>query len=447
VQEAYGIRINDPLASRGVVFQRPLSDNAIMTMQRTDQGVPRPYDNKECWIALSWAGLSLLFSAVLLVFGYFLFSPSMVAQRSGQAPGVTPQSMPGAALEIRLGGGYNTSEKALAVNELQHGVDERAIATVGTRFNAADFRMIEYRLAGRHPETHVYLIWRTAGDPETMFNMAVPLGEGSVGVLLPGGHAGWTGQITEIGFDIYGELREPLLIESISLSPWTWQGALISVWGEWGDWLDWSSSRGWTQRSINGLRAVHRPGDLSPVLTIAAWSGLACLLLALASPMARSPRPLGFLFAVAVPWLAIDLLWQSSLFRQLDETRHLFAGKTQQEKHLAGQNNDLYRYASYLKAEVLPAPGTRIFLLQDTAHRTYRRLRAQYYLLPHNIYNYDRFPRPEYSTPGDYILVLGKVPGLAYERGALRWAEQSLPAELVDLHSMGSVYRIGGGGQ
>jgi hypothetical protein len=183
------------------------------------------------------------------------------------------------------------------------------------------------------------------------------------------------------------------------------------------------------------------------VLAIAAWSGLACLLLALASPVARSPRPLGFLFAVAVPWLAIDLLWQSSLFRQLDETRHLFAGKTQQEKHLAGQDNELYRYAAYLKAEVLPEPGTRIFLLYDTAHMTSTRLRAQYYLLPHNIYNYDRFPRPEYSAPGDYVLVLGEVQGLAYERGALRWAEQSLPAEPVDLHPMGSVYRIGGGGQ
>ena len=44
-------------------------------------------------------------------------------------------------------------------------------------------------------------------------------------------------------------------------------------------------------------------------------------------------------------------------------------------------------------------------------------------------------------------LVLGEVQGLTYERGALRWGEQSLPAEPVDQHSMGSVYRIGGGGQ
>lgn len=392
-------------------------------------------------MAICWAGLSLLLSGLLMIVSYLLFSPSMVTLRSEQAPQLTPQAVPGASLVMRYGGGYKTLEMALAVTELRHGADDdRAIATVLRRFNASDFPVIEYQLAGHHLETYVYFIWRVAGDPETVFNMPVTLDAGRGGTLRLGGHESWTGQITEIGFDIYGVLPEPLLIESLTLlpSPRTWREALIGVWE------DWSYFKGWSHRSINSLGAVHRPGGLSPVLAIAAWSGLACLLLALVLPVASTPRPLGFLFAVAVPWLAIDVLWQSSLFRQLDETRHLFAGKTQQEKHLAGQDNNLYRYASYLKAEVLPAPGTRIFLLHDTAHMTYTRLRAQYHLLPHNTYNYDRVPRPEYSAPGDYVLVLGKVQGLVYERGALRWAEQSLPAKLVDLHSMGSLYRIGG---
>jgi len=413
-------------------------------MQEKNHNVSRLYNNREFGIAIGWTALSLVLSGLILSVGYLLFSSSMAGLRSEQAAQVAPQKVSGAALAIRSGSGYRTPGRALAVTELRPGVDDgRAIATVLRRFNAADFPVMEYKLAGRHLETYVYFIWRTAEDPETVFNTLLPLNAGKGGTLVLSEQESWTGKITEIGFDIYGKLPEPLLIKSLTFLPLpqTWQAALADVWREW------LVGGSWSQRSVHTLMATHRPSGLSPVIAISAWSGLAFLLLALARLMARPPRPLSFLFAVVLPWLALDLLWQSSLSHRLDETRYLFAGKTQTEKHLANYDSDLYRYAAHLKADVLPAPGTRIFLLEDTAHRTYRRLRAQYYLLPHNLYNYDRFPRPEQTEPGDYILVLGEVPGLAYKQGALRWDKKSLPAELIDVHSMGSVYRIVGGGQ
>ena len=413
-------------------------------MQEKNHNVSRLYDNREFGLAIGWSGLSLLLSGLILMAGYLVFSSSMAGLRSAQAPQLAPQSVSGAALVMRVGGGHRTPGLALAVTELRHGVDDgRAIATVLRRFNAADFPVMEYKLAGRRLETYVYFIWRTADDPETVFNTLLPLNAGRGGTLVLGEHESWTGEITEIGFDIYGKLPEPLLIESLTFLPLpqTWQAALADVWREW------LMFEGWSQRSVNFLMATRHPNDLSPVIAIAAWSGLAFLLLALARLMARPPRPLSFLLAVVLPWLTLDLLWQSSLVYRLGETRYLFAGKTQLEKHLADNDSDLYRYAAHLKADVLPAPGTRIFLLENTAHMDYKRLRVQHYLLPHNLYNYDRYPRPEQTAPGDYILILGEVPGLAYKQGALRWAEKSLPAELIDVHSMGSVYRILGGGQ
>jgi hypothetical protein len=124
----------------------------------------------------------------------------------------------------------------------------------------------------------------------------------------------------------------------------------------------------------------------------------------------------------------LDLLWQKNLSTQLDETRYLFAGKTQHEKHLADREQALYRYARHLKDHVLPSPGVKIFLLHDSALRGYRRLKAQHYLLPHNVFNFGKLPRENSLQKGDYLLVLDKVGELVYaaESGQLQWHDRLL---------------------
>ena len=136
------------------------------------------------------------------------------------------------------------------------------------------------------------------------------------------------------------------------------------------------------------------------------------------------------------------LLWQRNLSTQLDETRTLYAGKTQNEKHLAGREAALYKYAQHLKNEVLPEPGVRIFLLHDSVLRSYRRLKAQYYLLPHNLFNFDKFPRKSALQPGDYLLVLDEIEGLDFnaESSNLEWRGQHIPVERVDSISPGTLY-------
>ena len=73
----------------------------------------------------------------------------------------------------------------------------------------------------------------------------------------------------------------------------------------------------------------------------------------------------------------------------------LFSGKTMHERHLADEDSEFYSYAKRLKAEVLPAKPSRIFILHESLEHDYERLKTQFYLLPHNIYNYGRFPQKE----------------------------------------------------
>lgn len=149
--------------------------------------------------------------------------------------------------------------------------------------------------------------------------------------------------------------------------------------------------------------------------------------------------------ALLVPWLALDMLWQRELNLQFDETRYLFDGKTMDERHLVDQDSEIYRYAKRLKEEVLPAAPSRVFILHDSAGHNYERLKTQYYLLPHNIYNYGQYPLVNAIRPSDFILMLGDIPGLSYQHalGQLAWGESStLKVSPLDSDKKGQLFRV-----
>jgi len=96
---------------------------------------------------------------------------------------------------------------------------------------------------------------------------------------------------------------------------------------------------------------------------------------------------------------------------------------------------------------VLPRPGARIFILADNRGELheYGRLKTQFHLLPHNIYNYGDLPSRRHVRDGDYLLVMGDIAGLEFEpdKEVLRWGEgERLKVTLVDQHPVGSIYRV-----
>ena len=397
--------------------------------------------NIEFLQALTRALLALAISAVLLLTGYLTFSPELAAHREAASDhDIQTRVVNGNELMVRVGSGEHFPDKGLALTEL--GKDGRAIVTRRISLNANDYPFIRYKIRNHHPGEIIYLIWRTADNPEKLSSARLYGSGNTATTYLLANHKQWQGRITEIGLDIYGDLRnQPLLISSLEALPASRRHLLAAIWS------DWNLFEIWKQTSINFLRAAPHEAVLSPTVVMASWAGMALLLLALAFSLKKAHHPISYAAAVLIPWITLDLLWQSRLSTQLEETAFLFQGKSQQEKHLVDADAELYQYAQHVNSEVLPQPGARIFILADNRgqRHEYRRLRTQFHLLPHNIYNYGSLPPRRHVRNGDYLLVLGEVKGLAFEpaKEVLRWGKgKRLKATLVDQHPVGTIYQV-----
>ena len=88
--------------------------------------------------------------------------------------------------------------------------------------------------------------------------------------------------------------------------------------------------------------------------------------------------------------------------------------------------------------------GDRIYP-QGQQWARFERLRLQYHLLPHNVYNFGQYPPAGAAVAGDFILVLGAIPGLSFDEReqVLRWPdERPLPAVALDRSRSGVLYRV-----
>jgi hypothetical protein len=412
----------------------------ILSTGSVSEGAP---DSALGNIAFLWATASalaaLIASAIILIAGYTTFSPDLAAYREAASKVISqPHTINGGELTVRLGAGEKTREGTLLLTGMSQ--DNRAILTSRTSIVANSDPFIEYSLSNAHPGEVIYLIWRTAEDPEEVSRARLHWNGGKSTTYNVAKHKKWRGHITELGFDIYGDLRDqPLIISSLKALPYSAKATLASIWS------DWTAFEIWKQASINYLRGAPKSALLSPTVAMAAWAGLALLLVALFGWLKRAHQPISYAAVVLIPWIALDCLWQVRLNTQLAETKFLFKGKSQQERHLEDVDSHIYSHANYLKKEVLPLAEQRIFLLHDSDGLNKERLKTQYYLLPLNIYNYGRFPRPKATRSGDYILALGRIPGLDYDkrRQLLLWGDnKTLNAERVDQHPRGTLYRV-----
>lgn len=315
-----------------------------------------------------------------------------------------------------------------------------AIAVHTDRIHAEDFPLLRYQVDTDFPGPALKLIWRTEAEPDALKSADLQGTDGESAWLELSRYPDWVGPVLEIGVYAYtSDEADALSIAHLTLEPADWRGNLASYWA------DLTGYRGWTSRTINLMYGAVDMKVLSPVLVAAAWSALAVILL-LASGIFTRIQAGALAAAVVLPWIMLDLLWQKELMTQLIQTRDQFAGKTLEEKHLADVDRHIYRYIMRLKQEVLPEQPSRILILHDSYSHNFARLKAQYYLLPHNAYNYGRVP-PDYGLETiDYVLVLGEVPRLEYDAGTqtLRWkkGKRSLPVELLDDDFMGRLYRI-----
>lgn len=407
----------------------------MMQMQNAVEGEP---DRPGTW--LGWAAGALALVGFLIAVTLWLLLPRF-------HPGVGPLDSSGPRLELPAsrfaavtGRDVERRFDALVIGSLQEG---EAVFAIRESFDAADYPMLRLALSGVHPDLETELYWTTADEPRELNYLPLARGDEAVTWHRLAGREQWQGRIVELGIVVYG-LRDggPMRLESVRLQPAT-RAVLARL-----TWQHWHEFQTWRQGAPNYYRGVPEHAPLRPVPVAAAWllGSVAVLVVAARIRRWRTKRLLpAAIVAALVPWLALDLLWQNRLADQVEVTRATFGGLDQAEKRDREMDATLRRQIAEIRAALAPLRGKRLFLVHDSTRHDFHRLRAQYHLLPLNVYNFGHdLPDPADVRAGDYLLVLDETDRVRFdaEHGMLRDAETALPARVVARQPRMTLYRL-----
>jgi hypothetical protein len=389
--------------------------------------------------SLAWALLALALSAMVLLTLFIAYHQFHVPKRVNSTTGTT---IAGKQFTTVMGTS-RFEDDALLVTGLETEADENhALVSTHLVFDAQSYPYLHYQFAGLQTGLLMQFFWRRAESPGQMFSALMPRNFGTSSTFTLSAQPQWQGTITDMALYMTGDLRnQPLRISAITLAPPNWHQLIAAVWSEW------TAFRGWSKSSINNLQGTPNYGGsetVSPTFAMAIWAGLALLFLSVMARFVSIIDLISYGAAILIPWIVLDQLWQSELSTQLQDTKYLFSGKTTHEKHLVDVDQNIYRYTKRLKEDVLPSSPSRIFILHDSSIQNFERLKTQYYLLPHNIYNFNEWLPHQQVQSGDYILALGTVPGLSFNAGKnqLRWEDNRLTVTVVDRDPRGTLYRV-----
>lgn len=361
------------------------------------------------------AGVALLVSAVLLLsaFGYY--------QQGQDSEGVE--------LTVPLTVVVGQSVLDRGDNLVIPTEDGRAILAGRVKPSiAANYPFLRLDLSVQEGVEDILFFYRRADEPNEVQSLLLPLHPGQLTWYL-GDEDAWKGGISEVGLIVYGDDSTRLAVESLSLLP---SSNRISIEAELSRWLAvWR----WDQRTINFLR--WDGGRIPPVPAVAAWLLLALLLLRVMNgrrwQLAAS--------LVIVGWLLLDVRWFLEQYRQWSDLDNQIVAHP--EGAVLGVDAELYQELERVKRDILPREPVRIQIVRDGPANNYWRMKAQYYLLPHSVYNYGGPPAWARLQAGDWVMVMGKVTGLTHTNASyLRSGPHQIPASLKSHSNLLSLYRI-----
>lgn len=359
-------------------------------------------------------------SGVALAVAFGLVAVVAITVLSGGNWGAAPQDRVATADKLALVRGQGGRNGALWIVQ---GPDASGSAVLATRpdpFAAASFGEIEWQVDAAEPGAPTLIaIWQTREEPRRTF--AKPVQQVRPGLVRVRVDAddGWSGTIVGFGLATRGAFAGPLAVHGARVRA-------ASVANAWSDIVEpWTRLVGFSGNTITFPFDEER-FDRVPVLVATACAvALACLLAVLRARKRGAAFPSARIAAVFVlAWLVLDVRWQATLLRELVHSAAAFAGKTDEEKHRAAADAELYALVMDL-ARVLPAAPARILFLSDNPPL---RARASYFLLPRNVYHDmdagAKAPPPDTLRSGDHV-VMFLYRGLAFDpaRGALVWPD------------------------
>jgi len=394
-------------------------------------------------LSFSVAILALILSMGLLL-SAFILSENRASGSVEASDAVI--AIPAASLSQLVGSAVARDGRLAITGYQPQGGQHHAIAVWRGRFDAQTYSTLRFHLDSESPHPTVNLTWRSEEDPQAVHSTPLDASmDPSTALVDLGDHPQWKGAIVELGVYVIAQrANQKMTIGDLQVGKGSWRTALE------GRWKDWTHFRGWSQRSINYLYGTQVDRDTSPAVVFALWCGLAAVIAYLLTRLFRSLAQrtfagVTFLCIVFIVWVALDLLWQSQLDAQVASSRITFGGKSVIQKHEADFDAPYFRYAAHLKQTFLPQNPARMFIVHEAITHDFERLKMQYYLLPHNSYNFRKGPSSTLFRKGDYVLVLGEQDYPRYDQSSqkLRWEHgKKLRVRVVDEHAMGTLYQV-----
>ncbi len=272
---------------------------------------------------------------------------------------------------------------------------------------------------------------------------------------------GWRGDIIAVSALAQGDIKTPIRIQSIELRGARISDSFFAMLSEWASFEPWDGS------SINFLKGGSKEPKTSLALVLAATVLLSFIGFKAAQRGWHLPGtvipvwiwPVTFFAA----WIIMDFRWQANLLTQLNFTRDLFAGKSNEEKH----NVDTRGLAEFMeKAKVMIAadpsitgamgvkavdpkiatqpPSPKVYIFSDSE---FSRVKGAYFMLPLNVFANPKdpnFDHPNVYRPGDFF-VLYRKSGARYipaEKTLVYNGDKRLRMEPLTLADGNGVFRV-----
>ena len=277
-------------------------------------------------------GLLALAASAIILLGAFVFHS--LSQLSAGSDRGQSRLISGVAMESGMGSA-KFDANGLQITALQNTNNQGdAVVSWQGRFQANDYLLLTYRLRKKDDHLKVEFFWRTLQDSQNFSFMPMHPNKGKPSTLALGLDPNWQGTVIQIGIHVAspyvtGELDQPVEVRGLALRPYSWQGSLAATWSQFtATWSQWTEFRGWSQRSINHLQRTSP----SATVAMAAWGGLASVLLLGAGLVTRTTEITRYAVAMLIPWITLDLVWQGELSDQLQQTKGQFAEKSVHEK-------------------------------------------------------------------------------------------------------------------
>ena len=361
------------------------------------------------------------------LFGFVLLLAILIAFAlvHGDSSNISVIRLSGSDMILQRGNGY-TEGNQLVITETDEKQRIRIISQ-HISFKAEEMPFMAWTFSEFSPRANVWVGWVAKNNPGKLNTIPAIIPLDSTAVYRMKDYPNWKGDIIAFGLGFDRQMFEPVILESVEVRPYSTCSMLESIWDEL------TAFESWTLRSINTIKggysnAIFRPVPVAFLWVILSFATYRFLQIKNANKVNRH----AFITFSIIGWLILDVLWQINLFRQNYLTYHLYAGKTLQEKRLAGPDATIYAFSKEIR-KYLPDSRARILLTGKglLGNVIYEQPRLQYFLLPHNVtylennfalysksldeYNY-KFNIGGYLRTGNYLLVSGHDDRIVYDQ-------------------------------